>query len=363
MNRNSEKMKKWIETELNVVKKSYGGFAMTSKNEDTLLSSSFACHIFELLGIVSELNLDKKKQWAKRFLDAQSDESGYFIDPKFSINDTVGSHNKDYIYWQFTYFSLHALDILDYNAKYKLNFIEKFKDTEVLAKWLAERKWDNFWLESNNIMFLLFFLTYKLERENDFKCKVIIDNIFDFLDKKQDPETGYWGTDAGSSIFNGMAGASHIYFFYAYFGKKINYLEKIIDSTLQLQDCDGLFSPPGTVGGGSCEDLDAINILCITSLLSSHKKIRVWVSLRKAYRKIKRNSDQKTGSFSYKFNNSEDSWSYSGWNKMSAKFNELDTWSTYFRNLTLAFIEERYGMKNDWKFRKLPSLGWFNKKI
>ena len=117
--------------------------------------------------------------------------------------------------------------------------------------------------------------------------------IFSYLDSTQDPETGYWGTNQGASLFNGMAGAFHFYFFYVYCNRHIQYVEKIIDSTLALQHHDGLFSPAG--GGGHCEDLDAIDILVKFSQLSSYRESEVDISLNKAIYALLENKNSDSG--------------------------------------------------------------------
>lgn len=68
---------------------------------------------------------------------------------------------------------------------------------------------------------------------------------------------------------------------------------------------------------------------------------------------------KKNFTYSYRLSESKEKWSYSGWIKMSAYYNKSDLWSTYFRYLSIAFIERKYFKSKKWIFRKLPSLGWF----
>jgi len=65
--------------------------------------------------------------------------------------------------------------------------------------------------------------------------------MFRWLDDHQNPVTGYWDLGRGSSALNAMAGAFHFYFLYFLTGRRVQYPERIIESTLALQHPDGLF--------------------------------------------------------------------------------------------------------------------------
>ncbi len=113
-------------------------------------------------------------------------------------------------------------------------FIQPYLGPAAITAWLDGLNWHDPWLESNKVMFLTSFLIHCGELE-------AAHSIFDWLDVHQDLHTGYWGTQHGANLLNAMAGAFHFYFLYLYLQRPFQYLEQIIDSTLSLQQPDGLY--------------------------------------------------------------------------------------------------------------------------
>ena len=68
----------------------------------------------------------------------------------FSLSDLSGSQDAEYIYWQFTFFALIALDILGKKPDKPLVFLEDIKHEGKLQKWLDDRNWVNFWYAISN---------------------------------------------------------------------------------------------------------------------------------------------------------------------------------------------------------------------
>jgi hypothetical protein len=137
-----------------------------------------------------------------------------------------------------------------------------------MTAWLENRDWSRPWYESNNAMFLLYFLS--LEAAPGGRAYHAIVEALDWFDATQDPLTGLWGTEMGARLLDGVAGAFHILLFYYFFDRPVPRIERLIDSTLALQNRDGLFSPFG--GGGSCEDLDAVDILCNARVRTNYRR-------------------------------------------------------------------------------------------
>lgn len=220
--------------------------------------------------------------------------------------------------------------------------------------------------------------------------------ILDTLDTFQDPKTGLWGTQFNASTFVSMAAAYHFLIFYKYFDRKINFSEKISSSVFQLQMRDGLFHPFG--GGGACEDLDAIDVI---SKVCSNFSDEAAASLRRAHAALLQNRNEDGGfcwakrpkfpllvglkyfnPISELFNIGMIKWivknnyigsvipfvkekkiyRYSNWNRMKYDINHSDSWSTWFRLLSIATIEKLMPelKKHDinFNFRRLPSIGW-----
>lgn len=347
------------------------GFKFHNKGYATILSSNFAIMLNFLL-----VNSNKKHQKSlSNYLISQQQENGHFIDPNFLITDTSYSHDEDYVKWQFTYFTTIALDMIGQKPKFKFNFLEPLLEKNELTKWFNELDWNNFWVVSNQIMFLMYFLTYIEKRLGDDNnwIKDLINQCFDILDSKQDPNTGFWGTNINDNLSVGMYGAAHIYLFYDYYGRKINHVKKIIDNTLSLQNVNGLY---GSKIGGACEDYDAIEVLSKISRHTDYKKEDINRAFLKTYVKINSSQD-KNGGFSYclkedslkqkfkeiiHFKSNKCTYSYSGWNKMQCDIFVPDVWATYFRTLTLAVIENDIpSLKgNKFNFYDLPAWGYYS---
>ena len=387
--------KKNIENYIFSLKNSNGGFYL-QKNfyQTTLMSSAFSIITLELVDSLYKIEISKEQNY---FLKYQDEKTGFFVDPNLKLDyKKIEDIELNYIHYQTTAFSVSALDALGMKPKYDFTFLNAFRGKEKISKFFEKIDWRNPWHESNKIMFLLQFFSYEyivMKKENSLDD---IHTILDCLDSAQDSKTGLWGTQFKASSFASMAAAYHFLIFYKYFNRKINFSEKISSSVFQLQMRDGLFHPFG--GGGACEDLDAIDVIYkISSEVSTESE----ESLKRAYRALLQNYD-KNGGFCWAkrptfpflvglkyfnpslelFNLGMIKWiiknnyigslipffkekkiyEYSNWNLMKYRINLSDSWSTWFRLLSIATIERLLpDLKKhdiDYKFRRLPSIGW-----
>lgn len=343
-----------------------GGFKYNPKGVVTLLSTCFGV---QLCYLIDQLSLMDSNRVANFILEQQLD-NGIYLDNQFKSTQLIGRQSEEYIKWQFTYFSLIALDMLGVRPKKPLKFLNKFIERKNLIEWLDKRNWIDFWYSSNEIMFFLYFLTYEnqTQKPSD-RRENAIEYIFKYLDSEQDSMTGYWGKMVRLNPINGMYGAAHIYLFYKYYGKKVNYIDQILSSTLALQLPDGLYGPNG---GGGCEDYDAIEILARLFNESPKQQGEIKASFSLTYETIKQRRD-KLGGFSYRLPDSSliacvrklinqflgrSKYLYSGWSKMEADMYQPDIWATYFRLLTLASVEITLGLSYSFHYRSYPLPGW-----
>ena len=387
--------KKNIENYIFSLKNSNGGFYLQKNfNQTTLMSSAFSIITLELVDSLDKIEISKEQNY---FLKYQDEKTGFFVDPNLKLDyKKIEDIELNYIHYQTTAFSVSALDALGMKPKYDFTFLNAFRGKEKISKFFEKIDWRNPWHESNKIMFLLQLFSYEyivMKKENSLDD---IHTILDCLDSAQDSKTGLWGTQFKASSFASMAAAYHFLIFYKYFNRKINFSEKISSSVFQLQMRDGLFHPFG--GGGACEDLDAIDVIYkISSEVSTESE----ESLKRAYRALLQNYD-KNGGFCWAkrptfpflvglkyfnpslelFNLGMIKWiiknnyigslipffkekkiyEYSNWNLMKYRINLSDSWSTWFRLLSIATIErllpELKKHDIDYKFRRLPSIGW-----
>jgi hypothetical protein len=335
-------------------------FKFSEKSNTTLLSTDFAMLTMFLLGKSDEiinLNILKTISEYKTNIDTFTDK---LYDPNIER-----FHKPDYIINQSTFFTLIALDQLGHTFN-KLNFLEDYLNPNNVHGWFKSLNWSAFWYESNNIMFKLYFYTYaiKYSNENDKqKAQECIELAFEILNKKQDRNTGFWGTDLNNNnVIDGCFGAAHIYLFYDFFGKEIQYKEKIIDNTLSLHSSNGLLL---TNEGGACEDYDAVEIYLRLLNQTDYRKKDIINRIEQISDVIKRNQEP-DGGFPYRISKKkfgffkqkkEDIYRYSSWELMEARLYYSDTWATYFRLLTIAAIDQILSKQNKW-FQSYSLPGW-----
>jgi hypothetical protein len=346
----------WMERELATER----GYRFAAGAPETLLATCFGVLAHEHLAGLAHLPESRRQALVAHIQGFQRAESGLFRDGQHSDAVICRLHKFTplYIEWQETYFALHALDALGARATHPLAFVKPFQAPLGRDAWLRTLPFDDFWFSSNYLMFLLFFL---LLEEGDQSATA--HHILDALDARQDPATGFWGTQQGASLFNGMAGAYHLYGFYEHLGRPIHHQAEAVRSTLRTQERSGLF---GALGGGPCEDVDAVDILARLQPGSSDDDQQVRTALEKALAALLRCRGE-GGAWR---------WSaalpgvkaskvrYSGLPTLVADSDAGDIWSAWFRPLAIAVACDRLGKRMEWRptYRRLPMLGWYQPK-
>lgn len=349
-----------------------GGFRFCENGRTTLLSSCFAVQLCYLLDRQALLD---RHSLAERIAALQQPD-GTFVDAGFSRSQLIGRQSDEYLKWQFTFFALAALDMLEVRPVHENVFLRDFQDPDFADAWLMRQDFDDFWYGSNIIMFLLFFLAYEREKGNTTAYDGSLARIFACLDQLQDGTTGFWGKRVQVDPTNGMYGAAHIYLFYDYFEKPIGHVPEIIESTLRLQHHNGLY---GGCEGGACEDYDGVEILVRTkSGASAAARGKINDSLRRTYAMLLRRQNP-SGGFSYRIASASPGmvlrrivdkvsgrlvYRFSGWEKMACNPYVPDIWATYFRFLTIAQIETTLDLPRSYDYRSslLPSWGYLGRK-
>ncbi len=363
-----------------------------------LLSTCFALLALELLGELPRLALVERKLVRDLIRGLQRSSDGLFVDPRV-VNSDLASHDASYLTHQLTDFALMALQALDGSPRYGLGFLKSFGPS--WPRWLEALDWSDPWMASNRIMFLLDFLLFEQEHHSR-DTRDDVTAILDWLDANQDPDTGLWCRGASASRVNQMAATYHFLHFYTYLDRQPHKLERIVDSTLPLQDADGLFTYAG--GGGSCEDLDAVDLLCRCTFYTDHRRHDIEAALGRAYEALWRCQNHDGGfcwarrdrlslrklrdavrphliqvscqefarNFREKIANQLDvllrpnalTWAYSGVETMRVGLADADGWSTWFRLLAIAEIELTFPAisgvrKPHWTMRAKPGIGFY----
>lgn len=336
-------------------------YRFASNRPGTLLSSCFALMTLALLDESSP----RADPALERIASEQRDD-GTFDDASFHPEDTRGSHSEGYIRWQFSFFALTTLDLHGRQAR-RLAFMEPYLEERALERWLGERRWNRFWYASNEIMFMLYFLSYLWRRQGVDAAQRTALRVLDVLDARQDPRTGFWGTD--EKLTHRMYGAAHLYMAYDFFERPIKYAERIIDSTLGLQQENGLY---GQRYGGACEDYDGVEVLAKVSSATTHRAADVRQALRRTGETI-RSQQASDGGFAYRLLpevfrgfhqlrlklRGDHEYVYSGWEGMRVEVWQPDTWGTLFRCLALLVIDDTTRESEPaTRFYDLPAWGY-----
>ena len=362
----------------------YSRCRYTTNGEPGFLPTCFGVLAEETLGTLDKWDKEKRQKVANIICNQQDPNSGIFGLELVHAEDLIYSHVCDirYFRYQLTYFALSALKALDLHPKYNLVFARRFLNQEYALGWIEAGPWHDPWNHSNRVMFLLRFLIYLAEHEKFNEAWKVYDAIIDDLLKRQSSNTGLWHGSNNCSVRLAVYAGYHFLPFIFWRGILPPFVNKMIDSVLSIQHVDGLFGD--FLGGGACEDLDAIDILVKCSLVSNHRSEEVKSTLFKAFDRIMQ-LQRPDGGFPNYLDNRNKSFKrrigerllldkllkkkyqpqkvyYSGCRSVVAAKGESDMWAAWFRPLALRLIVSRYPelgvQQKDARFHQLPCLGW-----
>lgn len=283
------------------------------------------------------------------------------------------THSATYCRSQLTDFCLLALKDIGVKPRYDPKPLKLLQSPAKMHRWLSGLDWGNPWLASNQVMFTLNAFLLKKGRPSE-KQREIIETAFQWIEHHQDPKSGLW-LGKSASLHNRMAATYHLLFYLTYHGRSIRYAERIIDSVLVLQQRDGLFDPSGA--GGSCSDIDAIDLLCRCSRITNHRAHDVRRACLRSYAALlaKQNADggfcwstrshspvvrippnglllhprallsdarSKVKTVAFVMLGQPFSWKMSGLEQHAVAMESSDLFSTWFRLCALASIERRF---------------------
>ena len=207
---------------------------------------------------------EKKEVWIKKIQSFQHPKTGWF---KQGLWNYYSYHFKEHS----TAYATSALKLLGGLPKYPFKIAKKLNTRKKVDKWLKGMQWGLlFWPGSHRGGGVpAVFATIEKPPHPEF-----FDWYFDWLDKKADPEVGYWRLGNIHKIQKNrltkheLGGSIHLYWIYEFLNRPIPYPEKVIDSTLALQNEFGLWDKDM----GYCIDLDAV--FCMTRCCKQTKGYR-----------------------------------------------------------------------------------------
>ena len=205
--------------------------------------------------INSHIN-EKIEDWISVIQSYQDKNSGWFREGRFNYAYHFKEHS--------TAFSVSVLKLLNSTPKYDFKISKKLNSRIKVHNWLKNGpEWGLlYWPGSHRgggigaIYATLGPETYPHEK--------FFDWYFEWLDQKADPNVGFWRIgwihkfSKKRLTKHELGGAVHYYWIYEFLGRPIPFPEKVIDSTLFLQNELGTWDTPYSY----CIDLDAI--FCLT---------------------------------------------------------------------------------------------------
>jgi hypothetical protein len=193
--------------------------------------------------------------WIKEIQSYQNPKNGWIKERWFNF----GLHFKEHS----TAFATSVLKLLDSRPKYGFKILKKLVSKKKVETWLKTKpEWGFLYWPGSHRGGGIGAIFATLGPKN-YPHENFFDWYFDWLDRHADPEVGYWRLGwihkfKKRLTKQELGGAIHYYWIYEFLKHPIPYPEKVIDSTLKLQNKLGLWD--GDIS--YCIDLDAI--FCLT---------------------------------------------------------------------------------------------------
>lgn len=325
-----------------------------SRQQPTLYASIYACMLLGLYGELDRLSASEKREWVDYFDSFQS-EDGYFRDPALAGEEFEGDCGWG-DGWGIRHLAGHiiiAYARLGHTPKNPFHFIKPYYETAYLADWLNSLfTTKDMWSASNYIMNMVTLMQYARDYMQDDKANQSIQYILNWLEERQNPETGMWHNaplNSERALHTAIRGAYHYYPLFIYENRPIRYQEKVIDHILQSQNSWGGFEEE-LHPSGACEDIDALDPLIRFTLNTQHRKEEVDLAVQRAMYWVMTNWN-KDGGFTFMPLTPHE---YGSHPLTSSLTGESNLFATWFRTLCLAYIVKYLGIDNQFDIQKFP---------
>jgi hypothetical protein len=234
---------------------------------ESFYGSYHGLHVLDLFGALEAFSPAELDAWADYLRDSQSEYGFFAADPAVRSRPLAIDDMEPY--WHTTRGHLWALRILERPPRFPLRFLEPLLDPAALHRWVRRYDWSNSWAAANQVLACA---TALLAMRDWFGVpeaeRALQTGMIPALDELLDERTGYWGTQFGADLANGLFGTIHITPIYFALGRPLWALERNADSTLSLQRPDGSFWP----GGSDCPDFDGAYMLSNLAALTEYRR-------------------------------------------------------------------------------------------
>ncbi len=351
------------------------------------MATAFAVCALEAMDCLELLSAEKQRAVSEALLDRQSAADGLFRFGSLRRAELLGrdrGHSATYLQLQGTYFAIHALHALGASPRYRIELAQQLADPQFLEGWLTAGMWSNPWLQSNFVMFALAFLELEHREHGNRAALPAMRTVLDFLDRRQDAQSGLWQPDDGTDMENAVFAAYHFLPFYFYLGRRPAYCERMVDSVLSVQGSHGGF---GAQPSGACEDLDAVHALSYLGLITDYRQDNIRRAVGRCASRILQLQNPDGGFPNYPAHQRRKTLKrrlaesvgldkllrrgayvpqshYSGWKTLVVTRGHSDMWGAWFRPLALRLACDTWGIdlgQPGRGFRRLPGLGWHDR--
>jgi hypothetical protein len=238
-----------------------------ASGSESFYGSYHGLHILDMFGALDSLSEIDRDRWADYFCRDQS-EDGLFRNGPLSA-DVDGGIDAIEPHWHYTRGHLWALRILGRPPRYPLRFIEPLLHADALYRWVKKYDWSNSWAAGNQVLAC----ATSLLAMRDWFGASDVDSILErgmlpALEELLDEKTGFWGTQLGADLPNGLFGTIHVTPIYFAQGWLLRAVERNLDSTLACQLTDGSFWP----GGSDCPDFDGAYMMANLGELTDYRQ-------------------------------------------------------------------------------------------
>ncbi len=310
-----------------------GAYSYKPKGPALLYASCYAALTRHLYSDLDNLSVTDRRDWIKYIQSFQCDD-GLFRDPLINIPLA-----EDADWWGWRHLTLHvimALTALGGIAQKEFRLLCSFREPGSMVRWLETRNWK---LDpasvSNEVQNYGSLLQYARDFQNQVWCQGVLNDLYVWLDRHQDPVTGLWGNrfDTSHLLSNGVQTGYHLWLLYLYDKRPIQYVDRIIDSCLATQNSLGGFGVP--LNSSACEDIDSIDPLARLYFMNYYRRDEIRSALEKALYWLLENINYYGG---WVFRRGEKF--FYGHKLMTAYTNESSMSLTLFRTLSLVYLSK-----------------------
>ena len=236
-------------------------------------------HASQILSLFGELQKFPEKDldsWSDYFSSNQS-EFGFFTNKPELKNKVLTGRELDPV-WHYTRGNIWAFRTLNRKPEKDLSFVEPFLDPDYLYQYIKSYEWSNSWASGNQILGLATALMAYRDWQGVNEVDEVMEKaMYPALEELIDPHTGFWGTQLGADLPNGLFGTIHITPVYFAQQWPLNYLKQNVDSTLSCQLPDGSYWP----GGSDCPDFDGAFMISNLYELTDYRREEMVIAARK----------------------------------------------------------------------------------